>query len=147
MGNGIGRTGKVEMNDLLEIKESLIKHLHIENSRANLNFDECAACAYRPSEQDTCDNLIPLLDGALSMIIKLEPHVIKLSEIEDGGGYWLTMISSNFKSRPVICVHNEKDAGKPYITLAWQYGTTSLEAEAYGILWRLWSAKPIGREW
>ena len=135
------------MNDFLEIKESLIKHLHLENSRANLNFDECAACAYRPSGQDTCDNLIPLLDGALSTIINLEPHVIRLSEIEDGEGYWLTMISSDFKPRPVIVFHNEKDAGKPYITLVWQYGDFSLEAETYGIRWCLWSAKPIGREW
>ena len=135
------------MNDLLEIKESLIKHLHFENSRANLNFDECGACAYRPSGQDTCDNLIPLLDGALSTIINLEPHVIRLSEIEDGEGYWLTMITSDFIPRPVIVFHNEKDAGKPYITLVWQYGDFSLEAETYGIRWRLWSAKPIGHEW
>lgn len=135
------------MNDLLEIKESLIKHMHLENSRTNLNFDECFSCAYRPDGKDTCDNLIPLLDGALSMIIKLEPHVIRLDEIEDGEGYWLTMISSDFIPRPVIVFHNEKDAGKPYITLVWQYGDFSLETEAYGIVWRLWSAKPIGHEW
>ena len=131
------------MNDLLEIKESLIKHMHLENSRTNLNFDECAACAYRPSGQDTCDDLIPLLDGALSMIKKLEPHVLGLGEIAEGEGYWMTMMSSNFIPRPVICVHNEKDARKPYITFAWQFGTFSLEAETYGTEWRLWSAKPI----
>lgn len=134
------------MNDLLEIKESLIKHLHLENSRANLNFDECFACAYRPDGQDTCDDLIPLLDDALSMIKKLEPHVIGLNEIEDGEGYWWTTMSGDI-NRFVICVHNEKDAGKPYITFAWQYGTFSLEAETYGTEWRLWSAKPVGREW
>ena len=135
------------MNDLLEIKESLIKHLHLEDSRTNLNHDECFDCAYRPAGKDTCEDLIPLIGDALSMIKKLEPHVIGLSEIEDGGGYWLTTMSNDFIPRPVICVHNEKDAGKPYITLAWQYGTFSWEAETYGIEWRLWSAKPIGCEW
>lgn len=115
------------MNDLLEIKESLF-------------------CAYR-SDENTLENLIPLIGDALSMIQKLEPHVIGLSEIEDGEGYWLTTISSDFKPRPVICVHYEKDARKPYITFAWQYGTFSWEAETYGIEWRLWSAKPIGCEW
>ena len=135
------------MNDLLEIKESLIKHLHLENSRTNLDFDECYACAYRPDGKDTCDNLIPLIDGALSMIIKLEPHVIGLSEIEEGEGYWMTTMSSDSKPLPVICVHYEKDARKPYITFAWQFGTSSWEAETYGTEWRLWSAKPIGCEW
>lgn len=84
---------------------------------------------------------------AVELLKELEPHVIGLSEIEDGGGYWLTTMSSDFIPRPVIVVHNEKDAGKPYITLAWQYGTFSWEAKTYGIAWRLWSAKPIGREW
>lgn len=135
------------MNDLLEIKESLIKHLHLENSRVSMNFDECFACAYRPDGKNTCDNLNPLINDALNMIKKLEPHVVGLSEIEDGGGYWLTTMFSDYKPRPVVCVHNEKDARKPYITLAWQYGTFSWEAETYGIEWRLWSAKPIGREW
>ena len=143
----MGKGGEMGMNDLLEIKESLIKHLRMENSRANLNFAECFSCAYRPDGKDTCENLNPLIEDTLSVIKKLEPHVIGLSEIEDGEGYWLTMISSDFIPRPVICVHNEKDARKPYITFAWQYGTTSFEAETYGIEWRLWSAKPIGREW
>ena len=116
------------MDDLLELKESLF-------------------CAYRSAEENTYEVLIPLIGEALSWIQKLEPHVIELSKIEDGEGYWLTMMSSDFIPRPVICVHNEKDARKPYITFAWQYGTTSLEAETYGIEWRLWSAKPIGREW
>jgi len=135
------------VNDLLELKESLIKHLHLENSRTNLDFDECFACAYRPDGKDTCDNLIPLIDGALSMIKKLEPHVIGLSEIADGEGYWMTTMSNDSKPIPVICVHYEKDARKPYITFAWQYGTSSWETETYGTEWRLWSAKPIGREW
>lgn len=132
---------------LLEIEESLIKHLRKENSRANLYLDECFDCAYRPSGKKTCDDLNPLLNDALSMIKKLEPRVIGLSEIEEGEGYWMTSMSSDFVPRPVICVHNEKDARKPYITLAWQYGTFSWEAETYGTEWRLWSAKPIGREW
>ena len=133
------------MNDLLEIKESLMKHLRKENSRANLYLYECFACAYRPDGKKTCDDLNPLLDDALSMIKKLEPHVIGLSEIEEGEGYWMDSLSnSDFVPRPVICVHNEKDARKPYITLAWQYGTFSWEAETYGTEWRLWSAKPIG---
>lgn len=135
------------MNDLPEIKESLTKHLHLENSRANLDFDECFACAYRPDGKDTCDNLIPLIDGALSTIIKLEPHVIGLSEIEEGEGYWMTTMSRDSKPLPVICVHNEKDTRKPYITFAWQCGTSSWETETYGTEWRLWSAKPIGHLW
>lgn len=131
------------MNDILKIKESLIKHLHLEKSREDLNCDECFDCAYRPDGKDTCDDLIPMIDDALSMIKKLEPRVIGLSEIEEGEGYWMTSMSSDFVPRPVICVHNEKDTRKPYITLAEQYGTFSWEAETYGTEWRLWSAKPI----
>ena len=135
------------MDELLEIKESIIKHLRKEKSRANLYLDECFACAYRSDGKKTCDDLNPLIDDALSMIKKLEPHVIGLSEIEEGEGYWMTTMSRDSKPLPVICVHNEKDAGKPYITFAWQYGTFSWEAETYGTEWRLWSSKPIGREW
>lgn len=117
-------------------KKKVIKGLEL---CINENRD-CTECPY--NDGLFCADV--LMRDALSMIKKLEPHVIELSEIEDGGGYWLTTMSSNFKPRPVICVHNEKDAIKPYVTLAGQYGTFSWETETYGIEWHLWSANP---EW
>ena len=130
------------MNDLLEIKESLIKHIHLERSRTELNHDECFSCAYRPDGEDTCETLRPLCEDALEMIKKLEPHILGLNEIKEGEGYWVDMMDDDFVDRPVICVHIENDARKPYITLAWQFGTFSWEAETYGTEWCLWSARP-----
>ena len=131
------------MNSLLEIKESLMRHIDLERSRTEFNFDECFACAYRPDGEDTCETLRPLCEDALNVIEKLEPRILKLSDIKEGEGYWLSTTYSGFKDRPVICIHIENDAQKPYITLAWQYGTFSWETETYGLEWDLWSAKPI----
>lgn len=72
----------------------------------------------------------------------LEPHLIELSEIKENEAYWLDVHGFGSKPRPVICVHVENDARKPYITLAWQFGTFSWEAETYGTEWCLWSARP-----
>lgn len=135
------------MNDILEIKESLIKHIRKDKSRKELNFDECFDCAYRPVGKKTCENINSLLEDALNLIKSLEPRVLGVNEIVEGDGYWLTVMDNNFVNRPVICIHKEDDAKKKYITLAWQFGTFSWETETYGTEWRLWSSKPIGREW
>ncbi len=129
------------MNDILEIKESLIKHLHREKSRSGLNFDECFSCAYRPDGQDTCESLNALITDTYKLIKRLEPHILGLNEIQEGYGYWLC-VPGDFVSRPVICVHKEMDAQKPYITFAWQFGTFSWDTEEYGMGWCCWSAKP-----
>ena len=129
------------MNDLLEIKESLIKHIHLERSRTEFNFDECFACAYRPDGKDTCETLRPLCEDALEMIHKLEPHILGLSEIKEGEGYWLSTMR-DLVVQPVICIHIENDTLKSFAIFAWQYGTFSWELESYGTEWRLWSARP-----
>ena len=73
------------------------------------------------------------------------PRVMTLEEIKDGESYWFSA-GKEFVTRPVICVHREDDARKPYITFAWQYGTFSWETEDYGKTWRCWTARPTDEQ-
>lgn len=69
------------------------------------------------------------------------PMVMTLEEIKDGESYWFSA-GKEFVTRPVICVHREDDARKPYITFVWQFGTFSWESEDYGKTWICWTARP-----
>ena len=82
-----------------------------------------------------------LLRSALSLLKAQEPRVMTLEEIKDGESYWLSA-GKEFVPRPVICVHREDDARKPYITFAWQFGTFSWELENYDKTWRCWTSRP-----
>ena len=74
-----------------------------------------------------------------------EPRVLTLEEIKEGEPYWL-IAGKNLIPQPVICVHREDDAQKPYIVFTWQYGTFSWESEDYGKRWRCWSSRPSTAE-
>lgn len=128
-------------------REKVIKGLECCIS-LNGRLDEryCDDCPYNYQSDGTCASLTPLLDDVLRLITKLEPHFIGLTEIKEGEGYWLSVNDLDFVPRPVICVHIESDARKPYITFAWQYGTFSWESETYGSEWSLWSAKPYSEK-
>lgn len=102
----------------------------------------CFGCPYHVGGSLSSRCVDNIMRDALGMIKKLEPHLIGLSEIEEGEAYWLDVHGFGNKPRSVICVHIENDAKKSYITLAWQFGTFSWEAETYGTEWKLWSAKP-----
>lgn len=86
-----------------------------------------------------------VIDNAISLLKAQQPRVQKLDEIKDGESYWLSA-GKEFVTRPVICVHREDDARKPYITFVWQFGTFSWESEEYGKTWRVWSARPTDAE-
>ena len=101
--------------------------------------------AYYPSENNS--DLREAFDIAIDYLKKsellkrLEPRILKLDEIQEGGGYWMCA-PRDFISRPVICIRKEMDA----ITFAWQFGTSSCCTEDYGTGWRGWwclSTKPI----
>lgn len=100
----------------------------------------CFECPYHVGGSLSSRCVDNIMRDALGIIKKSEPHLIGLSEIKEGETYWFK--NSDFVPRPVICVHIENDARKPYITLAWQFGTFSWEAETYGTEWCLWSARP-----
>lgn len=102
----------------------------------------CFGCPYHVGGSLSSRCVDNIMRDTLDMIKKLEPHLIGLSEIEEGEGYWLSGKNSASVTRPVICVHIENDARKPYIMFAWQFGTFSFEAETYGTEWCLWSARP-----
>ena len=82
---------------------------------------------------------------ALELLKEQIPRVLTLDEIKDGESYWFSA-GKEFVTRPVICVHREDDAQKPYITFVWQFGTFSLESEDYGKKWQCWSARPTDEQ-
>lgn len=81
------------------------------------------------------------LDIALALLKAQEPRALTLEEIKDGEPYWFSA-GKEFVTRPVICIHREDDAQKPYITFVWRFGTFSWLSEDYGKTWWVWSAKP-----
>lgn len=72
-------------------------------------------------------------------------RVMSLEEIKDSESYWLST-GKEFVTRPVICVHREDDARKPYITFVWQFGTFSWDTEDYGKRWRCWTQRPTDEQ-
>lgn len=72
-------------------------------------------------------------------------RVVTLEEIKDGESYWLSA-GKEFVTQPVICVHREDDARKPYITFVWQFGTFSWDSEDYGKRWRCWTQRPTDEQ-
>lgn len=81
----------------------------------------------------------------VELLKKQKPRMMMLDEIKDGESYWLSA-GKDFVPRPVICVHREDDARKPYITFAWQFGTFSFESEDYDKKWHCWTAKPTDNQ-
>jgi len=105
----------------------------------------CIQCYYRHGDiciQDLTRDAAELLnEQEPKQEPKQEPRVLTLEEIKDGEPYWFGA-GKEFVVRPVICVHREDDAQKPYITFVWEFGTFSWMSEDYGKAWRVWSAKP-----
>ena len=101
--------------------------------------DACSDCPYDNYPPRIC--VQHLTKDAFNLLKAQEPYVMTLEEIKDGESYWFTA-GEEFVPRPVICVHREDDAQKPYITFVWQFGTFSWESEDYGKTWRCWTSKP-----
>lgn len=114
-------------------------------------------CAVNPRhgmglDSGECEKAVGWLDDALALLKAYQPRVLTLDEIEDGESYWFEGESywcsdgKEFVTRPVICVHREDDAQKPYITFVWQFGTFSWELEDYGKTWRCWTSRPTDEQ-
>ena len=98
----------------------------------------CYCCPY--ADEPACRQ--QLCHDALEA---LQPRVLSLEEIQDGGCYWFEA-GTDFVIRPVICIRNEEDAWKRYVCFAWQFGTFSWEADDYDKTWRCWMAKPTDEQ-
>lgn len=75
-----------------EVRKGLDHHAHLEESRENLNFDECFDCPYRPDGKDACDSLQPLLKDALALLTPETPRVMTTDEVKTlkpGDSCWL----------------------------------------------------------
>jgi len=97
----------------------------------------------------TCKDALALIQKQQARIDELEAgqtaRVMSLEEIKDGESYWLSA-GKEFVMQPVICVHREGDARKPYITFAWQFGTFSWDLEDYGKRWCCWTQRPTDEQ-
>lgn len=103
------------------------------------DFPRCSVCPY----ESNCVNRLKM--DVLALLKAQEPRVMTLDEIKDGEPYWLSA-GKEFVPRPVICIHREDDARKPYITFAWQFGTFSWESEDYDKTWRCWTSRPTDEQ-
>ena len=112
---------------------------------------ECCAedcvdgCPYENIEAEGWNCTTLLCRDALELLKAQEPRVMTLEELKEGESYWF-IAWGDFILRPVICVHREDDAQKPYIVFTWQYGTFPWESEDYGKRWRCWSSRPSAAE-
>lgn len=113
-------------------------------------------CPYYEPEKEALECMSELAHDALALISHLDERIKELSlmqtarvmtleEIKDGESYWLSA-GKEFVTRPVICVHREDDARKPYITFVWQFGTHSWNSEDYGKRWRCWTQRPTDKQ-
>lgn len=105
----------------------------------------CFACPYNDGVDGNVDCKQRWADDALELLKEQEPRVLTLDEIKEGEPYWLGA-GKEFVTRPVICVHREDDAQKPYIMFVWEFGEFGWLSEDYGKTWRVWSAKPTDEE-
>lgn len=121
--------GDVEMS----ATESVIK---------DLNIAKFILCNPQMLNPEMCIRIGQAINSAIDL---LTPRVLTLEELKEGESYWLTA-GKDFIPQPVICVHREDDALKPYITFACQYGTCSLKTESYGKTWYCWTAKPTDEQ-
>ena len=114
-------------------------------------------CPYDGSEDDIKNCTSQLARDALFLIRQQQERikeleagqtarVVTLKEIKDGESYWLSA-GKEFVTRPVICVHREDDARKPYVTFVWQFGTFSWDSEDYSKRWCCWTQQPTEEQW
>ena len=105
-------------------------------------------CLLHPQDADDSDmtKAIDTAVRAMKLLKAREPRMMTLEEIKDGESCWFSA-GKEFVTRPVICVHREDDARKPYITFVWQFGTFSWEIENYGKTWCCWTARPTDEQW
>lgn len=113
-------------------------------------------CPYYEPEKEALECTSELAHDALTLIGHLDERikelsltqmarVVTLEEIKDGESYWLSA-DREFVTRPVICVHREDDARKPYITFVWQFGTFSWDSKDYGKRWHCWTQRPTDEQ-
>ena len=119
-------------------REKVIKGLECLANNCSVCYSDCPYYKI-PS----CFRMISA--DALALLKAQEPREMTLEEIKDGESYWFSA-GKEFVPRPVICIHREDDAQKPYITFAEQYGTFSWETEDYGKTWRCWTARPTDEQ-
>ena len=105
----------------------------------------CFACPYNDGVENNVECKQKWADDALELLKEQEPRVMTLEEIKEGEPYRLG-VGKEFVTLPVICIHREDDAQKPYITFVWKCGTFSWMSEDYGKIWRCWSAKPTDEQ-
>ena len=108
----------------------------------DLNIAKFILCNPQMLNPEMCIRIGQAINSAIDL---LTPRVLTLEELKEGESYWLTA-GKDFIPQPVICVHREDDALKPYITFACQYGTCSLKTESYGKTWYCWTAKPTDEQ-
>lgn len=146
----------MKSKSVMEQFEKVCKGLECCVLRDPDDHRQCGECPYNPHSisNEPCanglkHNALALIRQQQERIVKLEAaktaRVVPLEEIKDGESYWLST-DKDFVPRPVICVHREDDARKPYITFAWQFGTFSFELGDYDKTWHCWTAKPIDNQ-
>ena len=95
-------------------------------------------------ERIPTEDLIEAFELAVKALDAQTPRALMALEVKPCLPYWLEFPDGEL--RPVICDDTEWDAKEPYITLVWQYGTSSYKTECYGLEWRCWSAKPTNEQ-
>ena len=119
-------------------REKVIKGLECLANNCSVCTSDCPYY-----ESPSCFRTIAA--DALALLKAQEPRVMTLEEIKDGESYWFSA-GKEFVPRPVICIHREDDAQKPYIIFAERYGTYSWETEDYGKTWHCWTARPTDEQ-